>query len=451
MRYLLYTISLFMFMTACKSTQLAKPAEEYNDPLEEKTSILNIPLRIGVRELEKSLNEQLKGTLYEDKDLKDGDKMMLRATKKEDFSLSIDSQKIIYRVPLNLWMLYDAGITNIEATGDMALTFETLFNIQPDWSLNTTTSLTNHEWIKKPVLKVGLVNLPAGFIADLIIKNGRQTIAKAIDDQIKENLDLKTTMSDAWKKMFEPVLVSPEYNTWLTINPQSIGMSRLILDNDTLQSNIIIESKPRVNLGVKPGILPASTLPDFLFKNPADKSFFIYLNTEIPFKEAERIVQDNLIGETFTQGKYSATVEGLEMYGQGNKLIVNTKLSGSYNGSIYLTGKPTFDPRKNTVDIEDLKFTVETRNFLLKSASWLLKSTIRNQIENNLNFLLAYNMTELQKQFQSRLDQYAITKGTTLQGSLDKLAIHNAYLAPDAFKVQIVLNGNAILQVNGLN
>ena len=108
-------------------------------------------------------------------------------------------------------------------------------------------------------------------------------------------------------------------------------------------------------------------------------------------------------GETFEQGKRSVTIEDIELFGQGEKLVVNTKLSGSYNGNIYMVGKPEYNQKKNSIDIKNLKFTLETRNFLLKSAGWLLRSTVKKKIQENMDFLLEYNMAEIEKQMQEQL------------------------------------------------
>lgn len=452
MRKILLCALLAGFFVACKTTQPAKPMERYDTLAEEdRISVINIPVRIDLLELEKSLNQQLNGVLYEDNDMNDGDKMMLRAEKAEDFTLRLEGQTIKYRVPVKIWVRYNAGFTNVEADGEIALNLNTDFSIDKDWNMETTTNIETYDWLQQPKLRLGGIKLPVRFIADIILKQSKKVITESIDQQVKDNFDLRNMVEGVWKQMFDPVLVAPEYNTWLLVNPQKIGMTPLVTNENIISSIISVESKPRISLGERPEPMKVAKLPTFAYRDTTNSDFVIRIRTDVPYEEAERLAKQELLGQTFSEGKRSVTIEDVELYGQGNKLIVNTKLTGSYNGSIYLTGRPYYDAKKNVVDIKDLDFTLETRNFLHKSAGWLLKGTLRKQIESNMNFLLDYNLEELKKQLQAQLKNYPITNGIYLNGELDELVIQDAFLAAEAIRVDIALRGRINVQVNGLN
>jgi len=369
----------------------------------------------------------------------------------DDVKLQMRGQTIRYEVPVKVWVRYNAGITRLEANGEIAMNFNTDFDIDRDWNMETVTNIETYEWLKQPRLRVAGMNLPVGFIADIILKRSKTVITQSIDQQVQENFNLRKMVEDVWKQMFDPVLVSPEYNTWLLVNPQNIGMTPLVTDEQSISSVIVVESLPRVSLGERPEAMGATDLPPFIFRDTTLNDFVIRLRTDVPYEEAERLAKQELLGETFSEGKRSVTIEDLELYGQGNKLIVNTKLSGSYNGSIYLTGRPVYNPKKNVVDIKDLDFTLETRNFLHKSAAWLLKGTLRKRIEENMNFLLQYNLDELKNQLQEQLNNYPITRSIVLDGKLEDLNIQDAFLSTEAIRVDVALVGRLNVQVNGLN
>lgn len=452
MKRLLLIFSITYFSIGCKtSQQLAKPQEQYSAlPIENKLSVINIPIRIAVPELEKSLNAQLPSLLYEDKDIKD-DNMMIRAEKMENIKISFGDQNIHYRVPLKLWIQYDAGITNLEANGNIALQLKTEYKIKADWTMETNTEIESYEWLQQPRLKMIGMSLPVGFIADLVLKNSKKTLTKAIDDTVRDSFNLRNQIQQVWDQLYDSQLVAPEYNAWLQVNPQNIGMTPLVTRGDTLSSTIFVESFPKVTIGSKPAKTKAAPLPPFQYRNATQDDFTLIVSTDVPYSEAERLAQDQLVGETFSEGKRSVKVEGIELYGQGNQLIVNTKLSGSYNGSIYLSGKPIFNPKKNAIDIKDLNFTLETRNFLYKSAAWLLKGSLKNQIEKNMDFLLDYNLTELKNQLQDQLKNYKIANSIFLTGQLSELNLQDAFLAPESIRVNVALKGRLNVQVNGLN
>ena len=453
MKFNFYLFLALIAFSACKTAkQPVRPMEQYQkDEISHRNSILSIPLKIDVKELESSINKNLPDPLYKDDRITDGDNMRVTAIKKEDIRIGVDSQMITYRVPLSLDIDYDLGLTTVNATADIALNFKTGFNIKENWELQTATTLSNYEWLKPPKVKLGGISLPVGFIGNIIVDRSREVFSQSIDEQVKTNFDFKKNIEETWKMLFDPMEVSPEYKAWLSVNPLDIGMTKIDLREDTIQSVIIIESQPRISIGEKPAASSWRPLPLFKYRNLNTDEFSMVLSTEISYEEAEKIAKDQLLGETYSYGKRSVTVEDLELYGQGERLVVNTKLSGSYNGSIFLTGKPVFNAKKNNVQIKDLKYTLDTKNFLVKSAGWLLKSTIKNQIQDNLDFLLNYNMEEIEKQIQQQLSDYKISEGIALKGRLDGISIENAYLLPQGMRIYLALNGELGVTVNGFN
>lgn len=427
------------------------PEERYDTRFEEKKSLINIPVRVNMQELEVSLNRQLNGVLYEDKDMNDGDDMMVKAEKRSDIKLSIAGKQINYRTPLNLWIKYDLGLTTVEATGALSLNFKTTFDIKNDWTVDTQTDIEGYEWLEKPKLRVVGVNLPIGFIADMILKNSKAKLTKSIDKLAKDNLDLRKMVEDAWKRFFDPVLVAPQYNTWLTLNPESIGMTPLTTVNNELLSTIVVESMPGIKIGDRPATVSPRALPPLRYVDKALDDFVIHLKADVSFREAERIAQTSLVGQTFTQGKRAVKIEDVKLYGQGNNLVVTTRLSGSYEGNIYLIGKPVYNIKTNKIDLDNLDFSLETKSFLVKSGAWILKSTLRKKLQENLDFLLDYNLKGIQDQLQQQLAHFALTPGAFLKGQLQQLNIENVYLTQDAIMVDLGLQGKVNVVVNGLN
>jgi hypothetical protein len=423
--------------------------EEYDERIEERISIINIPIDIRLDELEQSLNRQLSGTLYEDNNLKD-DNLRVRAVKQDDLRLGLEDEALTYRVPLDLWIQYDLGISKVEATGQITLDFKTAVELTRDWEVATQTEVTSYEWVQKPRIRLAGINLPIGLIADLVLRNSKNTIASSIDDLVKTQFDLRKTVQEAWQQMFEPALVSEEYNTWLVVNPQFIGMSPLEMSNNRIRSTIYVESKPNVKVGEKPQPGFVRALPPLAIAQVEASDFNLHLNTSISYDEAERLAKAQLVGEKFSYGKRSVTVEDLEFYGQNDRIIINTKLSGTYNGSIYLSGKPVYNTKKNSIDIKDLDYTLDTRNKLFRSASWLFKSTIKNKIEENFDFLLDYNLKDAQQQFKDQLREYKVAEGIILTGDLKDLSIEDAFLTPEGMIVDLALKGRLNVEVKGL-
>jgi len=444
---------LFLLVGCSSSKKLEKPMASYEDYPASKVSVLNIPILIQLEELKNNLNRQLEGAVYEDKDMDDGDDMMLRASKskKGEIDFTIDTNRIKYTVPLDLWVKYDAGFTYVEGEGEIALKMVTDLSIREDWSVDTKTKIITHEWLRKPKIRMAGMSLPVSALANLALRTGRRRITGQIDTLLRENIDLKTRMTELWKQMFQPLQVSPEYNTWLIVNPQSVGMTALESDAESVFSTVVVESQPQIKLGQKPDSLPPTPLPPFRFLEASNDTFQLNLNTQVTYREAERLAKAEMVGETFESGKRSVTVEDLEIYGKGDKLVVNTVLSGSYAGEVYLEGEPVYDRKKNRIEVKKMDYTLSTRNFLHKSAGWLLKSAIKNRIQESMDFYLDENLGAMEDQIRQQLNNYPLLEGVLLNGDLEDLQIRNVYLTSEAIVVYIGLAGKVNIRVAGLN
>lgn len=415
--------------------------ENYTNSVPERRSSIQIPVAIKISALEKTVNEQLEGVLYEDSDLRDGDRMMIKVIKAAPFRLGMEGQSLLYTVPASIWVRYDAGITVVEAQGKIAIDLKTAYHFKPDWSLGTQTTIANYRWMEKPVLKVAGISLPLGMLADLALQNTRKRISSAIDEAIAQNLGLGKMVVDTWKSMFQPAQVSPEYKAWLTVNPLGIGMTPIRVSGDTLSTTIVVEAKPSVFVGDAPPASVARPIPPYTQYSAQVPGFSIFLPAAVSFAEAQRLARQQVVGETYTSGKRSVTVQDIEIYGQDEDLILNIRMTGSYDGNVYLKGRPFFNPTNNAIEVEGLDFTLETRNFLIKSGAWLLKSTLRKRLQESMDFYLRYNLDESRKTLEKQLNSYTLAGGFRIQARVDQLEVGHVAMRPEGFLVEIALKG----------
>lgn len=443
-----YSFLFFFIFGACKTTQPVRPMEHYNTEEREKSfSTINIPIKIDKNALQKSINIQLGDVLYEDSTMQDDD-LMIKAIKHEDIEIEIFQDEIKYSVPLDLWIKYGLTLFDVEAEGKIALNFTTKYRIQENWHLETLTEIEDYDWIQRPVIKTGIVNLPIKFIANIVLDKTKAMITEAIDEQVKNSLDLAAQMEDVWKQMKFPQLISEEYKTWIMMNPERISMTPLKIDADTIETTIIITSEPEIHIGDQPRMKMGKPLPNFVYTNFREDHFSMTLGTQISFKEAERLSKENMVGETYTFGRRSVTIEDMELWGQGNKLVINTKLSGSYQGNIYFIGKPKYNARKNKIELTNVEFDFSTQRVLLKSASWIFKGQLKKKVQENLDFYLDYNMEEMKKMVQAEMNGYEITEGVKMFAELSELNVSNVYLSTEAINVKVDLKGKLRVEMN---
>jgi hypothetical protein len=129
-------------------------------------------------------------------------------------------------------------------------------------------------------------------------------------------------------------------------------------------------------------------------------------------------------------------------FGINNKLGVEITLTGAYKGKIFLTGTPQIDLKTNLINLPDLDFNLETKNFLFKSAGWILKSNLKKMIQENINFYLTLNLNDTKKELEKQLNDYPLATGFRMKSKINQLSVDNVQITPDGIMVDIAIGGN---------
>ncbi|MFN0213549.1 MAG: DUF4403 family protein [Saprospiraceae bacterium] len=449
-------ICLLAYCSTTKNTNAPSPGEQYNSNTEPTPvfSTLSIPVSISVDEILRSLNSRLSGSaLYEDYSFDDNghDGLMMNAWKSDDISLFFSGNTVKYRVPLKLWMKKELVFgTAAEAEGELALNFKTTFNINSNWSLSTQTVVEYHEWLNQPVLKTGIGNISVETIANLVLNRSKKTLSSTLDKFVSQQINLRPYVQEAWEAIQQPVLLDEEYRMWSKTTPISIGITPLKTYNNALQTSIAVECLNEVTFGEEPGFRENSTLPNLTLLDEAPDDFQMRFATDVPFAEAERVAKNSLVGQVFESGKKKVRVEDLTLWGNNDRVVVNTKLSGSFNGQIFFMGRPVFNPKKNQIEVKDLDFHVDTKSLLLRSASWIFHGTIKRKMADSMTFPLEQNISEIKNAIQESLQNYQIQPGITLNGVLDSIAIEGTHVTPAGIRVNLFSKGKLNVDVKGL-
>ncbi len=454
--HILPFICLFAFCGPTKYTDAPKPTELYSasaDPAP-VPSTLSIPVSIPVDEILRSLNKRLSGSaLFEDYSYDDNghDGLMMNAWKTEDITLFFAGNTVKYRVPLKLWMkkelLFGAAA---EAEGELTLNFKTTFNINPDWSLSTQTEVEWHEWLVRPKLKTGIGDINVETIANLVLNRSKKTLSKTLDQYVSQQINIRPYVQEAWEAIQQPMLMDESYQMWSKTTPLSIGLTPLTAYNNALQTKIAVECLNDVSFGEKPAFRENSILPNLTLLNEAPDDFQMRFATDVPFAEAERLAKNIMIGQVFETGKKKVKVEDLALWGNNDRVVVNTTLSGSFNGHIYFIGRPEFNPLKNQIEVKDLDFQIDTRNFLLRSASWIFQGAIKKKMAASMAFPVGQNIAEIKSAVQQSLSNYQIQPGVTLYGVLDTVFVQDTRVTPIGIRVNLFSTGKVNVDVKGL-
>jgi hypothetical protein len=455
-----HAVIIVMMLTSCSSLKIEKPIESYiPEVVRPQPSVIGFTIEAKLSDIQKELNREFTGLIYEDNSLDDngGDNLMVKAWKQGDITLTMKDNVIGYRVPLKIWIKagfkvdkFGVSISDYrELNGALALKFKTALTLNNDWTLSTKTEADGYEWLIDPVVKVGGLNIPVKFVADLILQGNLKTMGKTIDESVKSYLDIKPYAQQAWKLLNEPVSLNEEYKLWLKIQPDGFFASPITATSGVIRLRSGVKSVIETYVGRKPEIQAPGSLPKLQISNNISDQVTVNASADIPFNEINNQASKYLKGQTFTQGKRSVKVENIDIYGSDGKLIAATTLSGSFKGTIYFKGIPAFNPQDSTLIIKDFDFDLSTKNVLLKSAAWIYQGGFRNMIARQMVWPFAAELKMMHKELNQSLRSYRLADGVTLNGQVSQLTVGDILITPEGVKPFISAEGKLKVVFSG--
>jgi hypothetical protein len=450
---------VLMALWSCKKQVIAvsAPAESYTKKkYEPGVSEINVPVSIPIKNINAKLNKELQGLIYEDNSLdnNDGDNLMLKVWKANDFKINVNRDKFDYELPLKIWAKYGTEILGMEAFGEgdfqLKVKFRTSLVMDSTWRIITHTEPAGYEWITPPNIKVAGVEVPVKWIADLVLKSQRQSISKMIDDMAKQYVDVKGYAQDIWKNIQNPIEISADPKVWLRITPKKFSMTPFYGDLGTIKSSLGLIAVTETSLGEKPKVASMGSLPNLVVGNTEKDDFFITLSTEIPYAAATELAQKSQVGQVyeFKEGKYKIKIEDIQVYGSGEEMAVKTLLSGKLNGWVYLTGKPEYDEASKSISLKNLKYDINTKNALAKTANWMFHGILEKKLQESMVFSIKDQLETSKKEIDNTLKNKKIPPGIVLNGKLGSLDAKDIVLTETGIKTYLEIKGNLKIVVD---
>lgn len=453
-RLTIVVIILFI-LQACASIKPVAPEAAYT-PIEIKPrlSMVNVPLNIPVKEIEKSVNTYLTGLLYEDNNLNDDD-MEMKVWKDGAISVDVIGDEFKFKVPIKVWLkagfkTEKFGITisdYAETNCSMVIDFVSRITVSQDWAVITATHMSGYQWKTKPALDMGLFNLSLTYFADKIIKSNKQSLLSILDEQASKYLQIKSYIDDAWKGIQEPILVYDSPPSYISVKPVELTMSPLTGRAGVVQSSFGMKAYTQIHLGQKPWLEPMS-LPK-LTKAQNETGFFSFsLLTDIDYSEAEAITRKYFAGYVFEfSRKKKIRVDEIDLYGNQGKLVLNIKVSGSLKGNLFLSAVPYYDAATKSVRVKNVSFDLDTKNKLLKSAAWFAHDLFIKKIESSFTYSLKDDLEETRKTLEQAMFNKKIYDYYTLEGSLIHFAPETIYLTETGISTLLDVKGTLTITI----
>jgi hypothetical protein len=435
-----------------------KPDADLAAPLvyEKEISNINIPISIKLKDIAFQTNKSLDGLIYEDNQLEE-DNIALKVWKASPILINDELGKIKIVLPLKVWTkvrygtnvlgmnLYDTRDLNFNGTVTL-LSEVTLQN----WQLQSKTTIKSIDWKESPSVTIAGKVMPITFLVNPAMKYFKSTIEKNIDDAIKKSLNFKPFVLDALDKISVPTLVNQQYETWFSIVPISLNVTEAKIKNEAILMDVGLESYVETFIGTKTQKTFQKDKISLKHAPKVDNQFSASLMVVSSYLQISQLITNNFAGQKFVSGGKKVTVKKVDLWHKNNKMMIALNLEGSINGTVYLSGIPTYDPQKKEIYFANLDYILDTKNALMKTANWLAQGVILKKIQENTRYSIQADMDNAQKQLEKYMNNFSPAAGVFINGKVNGISIDKIQLTNQAIVATVKTVGKINVTIDGL-
>lgn len=320
-------------------------------------------------------------------------------------------------------------------------------SLGPDWGLQTQVR-ERHDFTDP--CKITLLRVDITKKLDRLLTQKIRPILPLLDRQLAEGADVRTRASAAWKKLEEPIEVRK--GVWLDLAPSAARVSPPTAGDGGRKVRFVlgVTGKPRLVAGDKPEA-PRRPLPR-LARSNRKGGFSLYVQGEVPYEAATRLLRDLLKGKRFDAGGHRTVVRDVAIVpgpgGAAVRLDLET-VRGFFRkvrGSVYLVGRPAYDPETGVLSLEDLDYSVESKDMPVQLADFLLRQDVLDYLRENAHFDVGGKLDEAKALVTNALDRQ-LAPGIRLRGRLTGLEPLEVVAGSDRFVATVKAKGKASLAI----
>ena len=169
------------------------------------------------------------------------------------------------------------------------------------------------------------------------------------------------------------------------------------------------------------------------------------------YESASRIITKNFQGKEFASGTRKIVVQKVDLWAKDGKMIIALDMTGSLNGTIYLTGIPNYNSVTKEIYFDQMDYVLNTKGLLTKTANWLLQGVILNKIQANCRYSIKENLEEGKKNLLPYLNNYSPMKGVFINGNLNDFDFEKVEVTDTAIIAFINATGKMKVSIDGMD
>ncbi len=191
--------------------------------------------------------------------------------------------------------------------------------------------------------------------------------------------------------------------------------------------------------------------PDGTVNAGSHDGFSLQVNAILPYPAINQILFAYLGGKRFdlSEGLINTHIiiqKGMVEADAAGDLLIQAHFTGTFNGSIYIKGKPQYDATLKAIRLTQLTYDLESTSLLLRLGKSLLASKIGEELANRSLLPLEPYFQKAEKAINENL-QKQWTPGIRTTGKVQEILVQSVNAEQESLVVQMSCTGNLVMAI----
>jgi len=175
----------------------------------------------------------------------------------------------------------------------------------------------------------------------------------------------------------------------------------------------------------------------------------------LQYDSLSKVLNGYLVNKRFevTEGLFKKHIIIEETKVSGNEngdLLIQLDFKGSFNGSVFFTGRPVYNTDKKTIEVQNMEYDLKTKSLLLKTAKWLFNKRIISELKKYTSFEMSGYYQTASATLNAWLNK-EWTKGIRGSGTVSELKLTALHALPQHLLIRSNCIGKLSVLVSELN
>lgn len=286
-------------------------------------------------------------------------------------------KSIFVDLPLDIDITKEGGLFSIEAKGAIMISLTMSLDISTDLQLSTKSEIAGWKWIEEPSVKIGVFNVPASKIANIILHKMDEKIANDLDKAIAEKIDLQNLLNQKLAALIDSKQVSDDPKMYIRAQVEGIQSSGFVEHVDKIEFPIYLDLSNHIT-----DIFETAEdwhLPPFIWVENIPLEYSQDVNLTQHYDQIEGLILSKIDG--LEVGGKTIRANEVKIDG-GDQLQIQVNITEPIESTFILNGVPVL--HDGTLNLLEMNVDMNTPNIIYKMTSPIIEKILRGEIDDKL-------------------------------------------------------------------